>query len=158
MADEIVISTRETLKVWFSKGKRPLGSQFYSWINSFHHKYDGILIKHPTEQEEEDNVGYMEVQTINGNVRIPKSGDTEMTLKDVLDRIKDSGYITIEGRTFEYRPRYGATTDGNIVVQAGDIALNGWVNENLFATVMVLTGSDPTVLASWTVLGSVNVE
>ena len=38
------VVTKEQLKIWFSNLKKPPEGEFWSWIDSFYHKMEGIAI------------------------------------------------------------------------------------------------------------------
>lgn len=68
---------------WFRTGKKPTQAQFWATWGSFWHKQEGIVIKHPTQEEIEDNVKTLEVLTLQGNVKIPKSGNYTGSMEDL---------------------------------------------------------------------------
>ena len=61
------------------------------------------------------------------------------------------GFIEIEGKVFQWCKK--ATNTGN-VPDVGDIAINGFNLDDEFITAMVMTGSNPELFASWSVLSS----
>lgn len=61
-------------------------------------------------------------------------------------------YIQIEGNSFEYKP---ITSNDGSDFEIGDLALNGWINENEFGKILAYTGGNPELFESWEVIESV---
>lgn len=60
---------------WFKTGKKPTEPQFRATWGSFWHKHEGVLVKHPTEEDISSSIPYLEAITLQGNVKIQKFGE-----------------------------------------------------------------------------------
>ena len=63
-----------------------------------------------------------------------------------IDVATSRNYIEIEGNKFEYIPVFGS--DGS-TFQAGDIAINGRLNNAGYGKLLMYIAGDPTLFASW---------
>lgn len=82
------------------------------------------------------------------------SNDFTNILKEKLEQQRDT--IIISGNKFTYIPAIG--NDGSSF-QLGDIAKDGWMNEDTFGRVLTYKGTgDATLLSSWKTLQSVKLN
>lgn len=60
--------------------------------------------------------------------------------------------ISIEGNLFWYHPIMG--NDGGAFA-VGDLAINGWISQNVWGKVLSYNGGDPTLFSGWDVIESI---
>ena len=107
-------TAKETIKLWFKRGLKPLGSQFAVWIDSFWHKSETI------PQESVENL----VQSLNS-----KANAVELPTK--VDKVEGKGlstndYTTEDLQKLQSLHNYDDTAINKILVEKADL-VNGKV-------------------------------
>lgn len=79
---------------------------------------------------------------------------TAQTLSATQKRqvLKNLGWIEIGGNLFEYKKR---PDNPGLSVQAGDIAVNGWISSTRFGKLLVFSSGEHDQIGSWNVLDEI---
>ena|SRR5690606_12792579 len=60
--------------------------------------------------------------------------------------------ISIEGNLFWYHPIIGNDGSG---FEVGDLAINGWISQNVWGKVLSYNGGDPSLFSGWDIIESI---
>lgn len=82
-----MITNLNTIKEWFRTGRKPTQSQFWATWDSFWHKHEGVVIKHPTVSENNAGKKTLDVLTNGEATSIPKSGSYTGSMEDLYNLI-----------------------------------------------------------------------
>lgn len=128
---------KTTLKSWFSKGKKPLASQFAAWIDSFWHKDEKIPIESISGLSnllvnvyEKDEVNDLLTRKASLEHKHLKSEITDFTHKHELSDITGIETIISRGYTLDFGTTLELVQDANVM---GNITINRIVSRNVTA-------------------------
>lgn len=90
---------------WFKTGKKPTQAQFWATWGSFWHKHEGVVVKHPTQNDIDAGLKTMDVLTNGNATTIPTSGGYGGSMMD-LKNFFGNKKATISYRDLAYGESY----------------------------------------------------
>jgi hypothetical protein len=122
----IIVTSLATIKEWFKTGARPDQSQFSATWDSFWHKHEGVVVKHPSQEDIDNQVKTLEVLTNQGPVKIPTAGNYTGSMQDLAASL-GVGTVRSPATLFKFIQK-GVGNEDLGVDEVGDVFC-GWKND-----------------------------